>query len=230
MKVAVIILACLLGLGLAAAAYFYFDTYQPLAADYQDTKLENDDLERRVGDLDEELNQKVAEIAKTRKEKEAKEAEIARIQSAKDSLISRMQDEIDNNQIQITQLADKLKVSIVDKILFPSGEANITIEGLGVLEKVGSILKNVEDKVIRVEGHTDNVPIHPRLQKKYPSNWELSTTRATNVVRFLQETVEIDPGRLEAVGLGEHQPIASNDTREGRAQNRRIEIALLPMK
>ena len=159
-----------------------------------------------------------------------KEAEIEQVRTAKDSLISKMKNEIDNNQIQITQLADKLQVSIVDKILFPSGEANITDEGLLVLERVGNILKDVADKIIRVEGHTDNVPISAKLKNKFPSNWELSTARATNVVRFLQETVEVDPTRLEAVGMGEHQPIAPNDSREERAQNRRIEIALLPIR
>jgi chemotaxis protein MotB len=187
----------------------------------------NTELERQMDDLNHELNLKVAEITKTKKEKEA---EIARVQSAKDSLITQMQEEIDNKQIRITQLADRLQVSIVDKILFPSGEADITPAGLKVLERVGNILKNVEDKIIRVEGHTDNIPISGRLAQKFPTNWELSTARATNVVRLLQETVNIDPVKLEAVGLGEHQPIAPNDTKEGRAQNRRIEIALLPTK
>lgn len=230
MKALTIIILCLFILGIAGGVFFYLKEFKPLKADYLSVQLKNEDLERNIDNLNQELNQKVAEITKSKKEKEAKEAEIARIQTAKDSLIHQMQEEIDDNQIQITQLADKLKVSILDKILFPSGEADITDEGLLVLERVGNILKTVEDKIIRVEGHTDNVPIHPRLQKKYPSNWELSTARATTVVRFLQETVGMDAGRLEAVGLGENQPIASNDTREERAQNRRIEIALLPLR
>jgi chemotaxis protein MotB len=97
------------------------------------------------------------------------------------------------------------------------------------LERVGNIIKNVQDKIIRVEGHTDNVPIAVRLQKQFPSNWELSTARATNVVRFLQDKVGMDATRLQAVGLSEYHPIASNETPTGRSQNRRIEIALLPM-
>jgi len=227
MKVATIVLTTVLIAVLAGGGYFFMSQHKPMKDAHQQALNKNADLERRVNDLNHELNLKVAEITKT---KQVKEAEIARVQSAKDSLIAQMQDEIDNNQIQITQLADKLKVSIVDKILFPSGEANITPPGLKILERVGNLLKHVEDKIIRVEGHTDNVPISGRLAQRFPSNWELSTARATNVVRFLQETVEIDPAKLEAVGLGEHQPIASNDTNEGRAQNRRIEIALLPVK
>jgi chemotaxis protein MotB len=97
------------------------------------------------------------------------------------------------------------------------------------MERVGRIIKEVADKIIRVEGHTDNVPIHPRLQEKYATNWELSNARATNVVRFLQDKIGIAPERLQAVGLSEFHPVASNKTREGRAKNRRIEIALLPI-
>jgi chemotaxis protein MotB len=227
MKALTIALACVLALAAAAGTYLFTAQYQPLKSAHKESLLENEELQRKVTDLNHELNLKVSEITKTKQEKEA---EIARVQSTKDSLITQMSDEIKKNQIQITQLADKLKVSIVDKILFPSGEVDITTEGLEVLERVGNILKNVEDKVIRVEGHTDNVPIHPRLQKDFPTNWELSTARATNVVRFLQDRVRIEPERLEAVGLGEFQPVASNDTKEGRSQNRRIEIALLPLK
>lgn len=96
-----------------------------------------------------------------------------------------MKEEIEQGQIKITKLVDRLSVSMVDKILFPSGRAEITPEGLKVLERVGNILKNTKDKVIRVEGHTDNIPISGKLQKVYPTNWELSSARATNVVCFL---------------------------------------------
>lgn len=226
MKAAIIILSILIVAGIAGSGYFYNYKHLPVANDHQQALADKADLERKVTDLSDALNQKVAEIAKT---KQDKEDEIARVQAAKDSLVSHMQNEIDQNQIQITQLADKLKVSIVDKILFPSGAAEITEAGLEVLERVGNVLKTIEDKIIRVEGHTDNVPISGRLAAKFPSNWELSTARATNVVRFLQEKVEIDPAKLEAVGLGEFQPVASNETKESRAQNRRIEIALLPI-
>jgi chemotaxis protein MotB len=227
MKAALSILASLLGLSLASATYLYLAQYKPMEETSQKTEITNQELMRENADLRQELNLKVAEISKAKKEKEA---EIARVQATRDSLVAEMTKEIQDNQIQITQLADKLKVSIVDKILFPSGEAKITGEGLKVLQRVGDILKNTKDNVIRVEGHTDNVPISGALKYKFPSNWELSTARATNVVRFLEDKVGIDPAKLEAVGLGEHQPVASNETKKGRAQNRRIEIALLPIK
>jgi len=157
-----------------------------------------------------------------------KEEEINRLKSTYDELVKDMQSEIAQGQIQITRLADRLSVSLVDRILFPSGEADITPEGVKILERVGKVLKAAEGKIIRVEGHTDNVAISPRLQQKFPTNWELSTARASNVVRFLQEKVAVEPARLVAVGLSEYHPIASNNTARGRSQNRRIEIGLLP--
>jgi chemotaxis protein MotB len=159
-----------------------------------------------------------------------KEAEIARLRGTYDQLMNDMAAEIAQGQIQITRLADRLSVSMVDRILFPSGEAGITPAGLRILRRVGDVLKTTTDRIIRVEGHTDDVAISERLRGTFPSNWELSTARATNVVRFLQDSVGMDPARLQAVGLSAYHPIASNATARGRSQNRRIEIALLPME
>ncbi|HXI21386.1 MAG TPA: flagellar motor protein MotB [Gemmatimonadales bacterium] len=158
----------------------------------------------------------------------AKEAEIQRLKATYAELEQSMRTEITQGQVQITRLADQLRVSLVDRILFPSGEADITPAGLKVLARVGKVLKATTGKIVRVEGHTDNVAISPALRKTFPTNWELSTARATNVVRFLQDSVGIEPARLQAVGLSEYHPIASNDTPKGRGQNRRIEIGLLP--
>ena len=159
-----------------------------------------------------------------------KEAEIAQLRTTYDTLMNAMKAEIAAGQVQITRLADRLSVSMVDKILFPSGEAGITPAGLRVLRRVGDVLKTAQGKIIRVEGHTDNVVISSRLQGTFPTNWELSTARASNVVRFLQDSVGIDGERLQAVGLSQYRPVASNNTVRGRSQNRRIEIALLPVE
>src|SRR5262245_35968330 len=180
-------------------------------------------LETRVAELSKQLEDEIAKISKQ------KEEEIQRLTSTQEQLVSELQTEIDQKQVEIKKLADRLSVTMIDKILFPSGEADLTPAGLQVLQKVGNIIKRVEDKTIRVEGHTDNVPIALKLQKQFPTNWELATARATNVVRFLQETVGIPPQRLQAVGLSEFHPVASNDTPDGRSKNRRIEIALLPL-
>jgi chemotaxis protein MotB len=118
-------------------------------------------------------------------------------------------------------------MDVVDKILFDSGESAVKEEGLVVLKRVVDILKNVKDKNIRVEGHTDNVKITGRLAKKYATNWDLSYARAINVTKYLQQE-GIDPKVLSATAFGEYQPIADNSTPEGRAKNRRIAIILLP--
>lgn len=215
---------------LAALAGYFFNLSRLARQELTALNNEKSSLTTRIQSLETrvtELSKQIADtLAKSSKEKNE---EIQRMNSAHEELVKELQAEIQNKEIQITQLADRLSVSLLDKILFPSGEAEITPAGLKILERVGNIIKNVQDKIIRVEGHTDNVPIHPRLQKQFPTNWELSTTRATNVVRFLQDQIGMDATRLQAVGLSEYHPLASNATAAGRSQNRRIEIALLPL-
>ncbi|MDP3098835.1 MAG: OmpA family protein [Syntrophales bacterium] len=159
--------------------------------------------------------------------KKTKEAEVRTVSKTYEDLLSEMKSEIAQGEIAITELKGKLTVDVVDKILFDSGQTEIRPEGLGVLKRVVEILMTVTDKVIRVEGHTDSIPIGGALAKRYPTNWELSAARALNVTRFLEKE-GIDPALLSAVAFGEHQPIAENDTPEGRARNRRIAIILLP--
>jgi len=96
-----------------------------------------------------------------------------------------------------------------------------------VLGKVIEILKTVNDKAVRIEGHTDDIPIKGSLTGRYPTNWELSAARAINVARYLQKQA-ISPANLSAAGYGEFKPVADNSTVEGRAKNRRIEIVLVP--
>lgn len=143
-------------------------------------------------------------------------------------LTKKLEKEIQDGQVKITEMKNRLTMTMVDKIIFPSGSAEISEAGKKVLDKVVSILKDVKDKRIQVEGHTDNVHIVSELKNRFPTNWELSTARASEVVRYLQKT-GVDPKNLSATGYGEHQPVASNDTPAGRSQNRRIEIVLLPL-
>jgi chemotaxis protein MotB len=97
-----------------------------------------------------------------------------------------------------------------------------------VLRKVGKVLREMGEGTIRVEGHTDDVPIARVYQYRYPSNWELSSARAAVVVRFLHQKTGVDPTNMEAVGLAYYRPVASNATAEGRARNRRVEIIISP--
>ena len=213
--------------GLAAYLYWGYGGQlreESAALDEQNhqTALDNERLKEHVGYLTQRLDEEVAKVSRE------KEEEIARMRATHDDMVKTLQKEIEQGQVQVTQLADRLSLNIVDKILFPSGEDQITDAGKEVLKRVGVVLAQVKDKTIRIEGHTDNVPTGKPLRQRFPTNWELSTARATNVVRFLQDEAHIDPTSLEAVGRGEYRPIASNKTAVGRSQNRRIEIILYP--
>jgi chemotaxis protein MotB len=161
-------------------------------------------------------------------ERQAREARLAEVQSTYDELVGKLEEEIQRGEVRISELKGKLTVNVVDKILFDSGQAALKPAGIKVLQQIGDILKSAVDKDIQVEGHTDNVPIRGTLTQVYPTNWELSSARATTVLHFLQEKVGISGERLSAVGYGEYQPIGSNSTAEGRALNRRIQIVLTP--
>lgn len=223
------ILSVVVAVLLAAATWYFYQSATSAQRERDDLKNAREELLAQVGNLQQEkaavANRLEAQIASLSKEKEQ---ELDRLRSTYDTLVTDLKSEIEQGQITITKMADRLSVSMVDKILFSSGEADITAQGIKVLERVGKVLKNTEKKVIRVEGHTDNVPVSSPLADKFGTNWELSTARATNVVRFLQDKVGIAPAQLEAVGLSEFHPVATNKTLAGRGQNRRIEIALLP--
>lgn len=139
-----------------------------------------------------------------------------------DKVVSELSAEVEKGNLQVRQYKDMLTVDVAEQIFFDTGSFTLKKSGQEVLKKVGDALANYPDKAIRVVGHTDNVPYKGKW-----SNWELSVMRATTVVRFLQDKNKIDPQRLAAGGRGQFEPVASNDTPEGRQKNRRIEITLL---
>ena len=141
-----------------------------------------------------------------------------------EALTASLSREIQAGQIQISELQGKVTVRLAERILFPSGSATLSSAGKEPLRKIAGALRGVKGRIIRVEGHTDDVPIR---NAQFASNWELSAARAIAVVRVLQGE-GVDPTLLGAAGYAEYQPIASNATAEGRAQNRRIEISLAP--
>jgi len=115
-------------------------------------------------------------------------------------------------------------ILLKDALLFNPGEAEINPEGTLVLSKIGEVIKDIEVDIV-VEGHTDSVPIST---ERFPSNWELSTTRAVNAVKYLAEEVGVNPVKLSAVGYADTKPKVSNNTPENQAKNRRVEIVLVP--
>jgi chemotaxis protein MotB len=193
-------------------------------------KAKTDDLSKSIAELRQKTADLEAENTKLKEnvaELKKKEAEVQSESNTYKQLTQEMKGEIAKGQITISELKGKLTLDVVDKILFASGQSEVTKEGLAVLQRVIDILKNVKDKTIRIEGHTDNVKIKGALVKQYPTNWELSAARSINVAKYLQ-LQGIDPTLLSATAFGEYKPIAGNDTPEGRAKNRRIAIILLP--
>lgn len=116
-----------------------------------------------------------------------------------------------------------LLVRFMDDVLFDSGKADLTPGAKEIINKVAEIIR-VNDKNVRVEGHTDNVPINT---SRFPSNWELSTTRAVNVVKYLIEENGIEAKRLSASGYSDQHPVDDNGTKEGRQKNRRVDLVIL---
>lgn len=194
-------------------------------------KAETSDKAALAASLDQErqrLKAEEAEKARLEQERAAKEAEIARLTRTQEELSKSLQDEISKGNITIQQVRDQLTINMVDRVLFDSGQAQVKPAGVKVLKQVGDVLNKISDKQIRIEGHTDNVPISTKLQDKFKTNWELSTARATNVVRYLIDQGGVGRQHMSAVGYAETRPIAPNETEQGRSANRRIEIVLHP--
>lgn len=137
--------------------------------------------------------------------------------------------ELADKDVQISRLKDQLKITVASEILFPSGSAELSQEGVDVLRKVAKAANKTQDEV-KVEGHTDTDPIAPVLAQYYPTNWELSTARAAVAVRTLEATGMVPAARLSAVGYGDSRPVSPNDTPVGKAKNRRVEIIFTPAK
>ncbi len=139
-------------------------------------------------------------------------------------LLGRFQSLIEAGQLSVRIRNNRMIVELPEGILFDTARANVKPEGRTALQQVAAVLANIENREFQVSGHTDDVPIRTR---RFPSNWELSTQRAVNVAKLLVDA-GVPAARLSAAGYAETQPVAANDSPEGRQQNRRIEIVLLP--
>lgn len=127
-------------------------------------------------------------------------------------------------QVEIEETKDWLLIRLESELFFDSGSAVVKDDGKVLLGEVSLVLSELGDKDILVQGHTDNIAIRTA---QFQSNWELSTARATNVVKYIVDALKLDPARLTATGNAEFRPIADNATEEGRQKNRRIEIRVM---
>jgi chemotaxis protein MotB len=139
-------------------------------------------------------------------------------------MLCRFQAMIQSGRLRVRIVRGRMVIEMPSNILFRSGSANLSDEGEEALTEVAGVLSSIQGRDFQVAGHTDNVPIR---RSRFRSNWQLSTARALEVVEFLQEH-GVAPAHLSAAGYSEHAPSASNDSEEGRAANRRIEIVLMP--
>ena len=152
--------------------------------------------------------------------------EARRLAQAKKLLEDRLKEEIREERVRLELTERGLVITFVAEVLFDSGKAKIREEVYPVLDKVASVLtKELKDRNIGIEGHTDNEPIK---YSGWRSNWELSTGRATSVLHYLVDKKGVRPERISATGYGEYRPVASNATPEGRQKNRRVEIVVIP--
>ncbi|MGM0636383.1 MAG: OmpA family protein [Bacteroidota bacterium] len=134
-------------------------------------------------------------------------------------------DNVNDDDIEVSVEKGVVFVSISDKLLFGSGKHEVTSEAKKVLAKVAKVVNDKKDFEFMVEGHTDTDPIS---RDCFEDNWDLSTKRATAVVRILENEYNVDPKRMTAAGRSEYVPVQSNDTAEGKARNRRTRIVVLP--
>lgn len=164
--------------------------------------------------------------ARLEKLQQERDNEIGKLEEAKRLLESRLKKEIGDQQVRLEMAEKGLAIIFLDEVLFDSGKIDIKNEVFGALDKVSQVLReNIGDRNIGIEGHTDNEPIK---YSGWKSNWELSTARATSVLHYLVDQKGISPDRVSATGYGEYRPVKPNNTSEGRRQNRRVEIVVLP--
>jgi chemotaxis protein MotB len=201
---------------------------QKKALERQNTTLQQQiaSLEQKTTEMKQQVGSLDQQVGSLQQQKESLLTASQKQQKQYESLVQDLSKEVEKGQLQVKQYQNMLTVELAEKIFFDSGSATLKKGGKEVLKKVGEALKGYENKVIRVVGHTDNVKVAKSLQGRFPTNWELSVARATTVVRYLQD-VGIPPQRMVPSGRGEYDPIAPNDTREGRQKNRRIEIMLI---
>ena len=210
---------------LAITLFILFSSVSCYSKKVQQLEIENQLLRQDIDSMHTRIVQLEQDLVKKEEQKfEAEQA--ARISSSLKELSEKLKKEVEKGSVQIDKLKSILVVSVAEELFFESGSAEILESGKEALKKIADALSSHPGKVIRVEGHTDNVPIGESLKEIYANNWDLAATRAVNVVAFLQEHAGVSPGRLSAISYGQYRPKAKNSNLRGRKKNRRIEIVL----
>lgn len=187
--------------------------------------------ERKMAALRAQNMQMSKELSASEKDlAEERERIVRSVRGYYDEIVNELKGEIAQGTVQVKQKDDSLSIAMEERILFDSGRSQLNEAGQKVLLRIADVLKEIKGQEIRVEGHADNQAITGALREKYPSNWELSASRAAVVLKYLADKGKVAPENFVLVGFGEYRPVASNETNEGREQNRRVDIVLVPKK
>ncbi len=179
---------------------------------------------RQMGVSAEDQKNRMSEMAKLVDELKAKERQAQQRLATFRNMLERFNKMIASGKLRVKIVRGRMVVELSENILFDSGKADLKAEGQAALTEVAGVLQSIDDRDFQIAGHTDNLPIK---SAKFPSNWHLSTARAVNVATYLADH-GVPSVRLSAAGYADTQPAAENETPEGRQQNRRIEIVLMP--
>jgi len=183
------------------------------------------ELEKRTGYLQQEKDTLNDQLQSVRQAMVEKEERLVNLKETHGNLTRQLDKQIQQKELRISELKDRLNIQLLDKVLFSPGNAVIISGGRKVLQGLANELKQIKDVQISVEGHTDNLPLSRESREVYHDNLGLSTARAAAVARMLR-TMGVDPEHLSASGYALYRPIAINETPEGRQLNRRVEIVL----
>ncbi len=184
------------------------------------------DYEKKITSLNREITNLNSELSDLKELTDKQKKELSRMENQAQELEKQLTDEITKGEIRLKKYHDRIIINIDDRISFDSGQSELKKNFLPTLEKISKILAQYPEYYIIVEGHTDDVPIKTA---RFRNNWQLSTERALAVLDYLLKNSDLDPRRFSATGFGEYRPIVSNDTRENRALNRRVDIVVIPI-
>lgn len=222
-------------LTLALSAVLIFCTGCVAQGKYEDLEQQQAAMEAELESAQNQLAALQSEEEKLRSEREKLHSERERLREDLEktkatygNLVKELETEVADGRVFVEQARDGIRVRLTNDVLFPSGSAAVNEDGRDVISRVSDQLAQGDFR-IEVQGYTDSQPIGAALAKRYPSNWELAAARASEVVRLLEEN-GVAEDRLSSVSFGETRAIADNETAEGRAANRRIEIRLVPLE
>lgn len=222
---------------LLGGGYFAYRYHQRINIAHQVLLNRNTELKGKIRTLEIQLSDRFAQEEITKKDTLKGQIPPVKVKSKQggekhtaelENQLRELEKNIKGQELVIKRTKELLRVEIVGQILFEAGTAEIKKDGRQTLGRIADILKTHSDKMIRVEGHTDNVKIQEKLSARYATNWELSAARALSVVHVLQAK-GVEPKSLTALARGPYHPVADNSTVDGRSRNRRIVIILTPV-